>query len=102
MPFHQIFIFYNTALINFGLNWTELPNKKFPIIFDSINGLCQQQQQDMSLFNQEEIDRVLYYIEQLLTFGIDGKTVAQDNIGVVTPYKKQVFEIGTYGILVIQ
>lgn len=43
-----------------------------------------------SLFNKIEISRVLYYVKKLLNSSVNGRRVKADDIGIISPYKKQV------------
>lgn len=70
------------------MHWKYLPNKKFPIIFESVSGVSETEH-DFSLFNLKEIDMVLEYIEKLLRFGVNDKSIAPTDIGVLTPYRTQ-------------
>lgn len=79
-------------MIDCALNWKFLPNKQFPIIFESVIGITETEQ-DHSSFNLMEMDKVLEYIGKLLRFGINGKSIMQTDIGVVTPYRKQCLKL---------
>lgn len=84
---HVIF----TGQINWYLNSSFLPSKGFPIKFISVQGKCQRSIEH-SWFNDEEIDEVINVIKQLLPSkskknGL--RQITQDDIGVVTPYRKQ-------------
>lgn len=65
-----------------------LPNTDFPIIFDKTKGNCQFS--DPSYFNMEEAQAVVGYIEKLSRITLNGQRITQRDIGVVTPYAKQV------------
>lgn len=67
-----------------------LPNSDFPLIFDSVNGVCEQEFGDTSSFNEIEVHAVCEWIQKLCKSEWDGKTIGAPDIGVVTPYKKQV------------
>lgn len=64
-------------------------NKKFPIVFQSVNGACEQRENDFSSYNSDEVTAVLKYIEILLNGSWNGKKVNFSDIGVISPYKAQ-------------
>ncbi|KAK0165115.1 hypothetical protein PV328_003665 [Microctonus aethiopoides] len=72
-----------------GENWSQLPNKKFPVIFHAIHGDEKRQSDSKSVYNQTEVDVVLDYVSRLLTAKLGGKMVNQNDIGIITPYKLQ-------------
>lgn len=77
-----------------------LPNKKFPMIFHSVKGKCQliksnsdslaSKLDKKSKFNEEEITIVLSYIKQLRNRKWKDREIELNEIGVVSPYKRQV------------
>lgn len=79
--------------VNWALNWLHLPNKKFPIIFHQTKGQCKSKRQSTSLYNEQEINNIHFYIERIMTEGINGHVISQKEIGIVTPYKLQCQEI---------
>uniref|UniRef100_A0A182Q4Z5 RNA helicase n=1 Tax=Anopheles farauti TaxID=69004 RepID=A0A182Q4Z5_9DIPT len=75
---------------NWALNWERLPNPKFPMLFHSINGFMQQDAVSLSYWNGDEAERVFEYVQMLIKAGVNGRIVQQEDIGIVTPYSKQV------------
>ena len=90
-------LFYNKELIAKAdptvshslLDWSELPNKKFPLIFHGVEGKQDREGNSPSWFNISEIEMVLYYVQLL----VDTRKCDSDAIGVITPYRKQVNKI---------
>lgn len=68
--------------------WNVLPKTGFPLLIHSVVGKEQREGNSPSYFNPEEACVVLRYIEKLYEYG----TSPQD-IGVITPYCKQVQKI---------
>lgn len=66
-----------------------LPNKNFPLVFQSVNGECEQEAGGQSRFNKAEVAMIMKWITKLLETQWNGKRVFVDDIGVVSPYKKQ-------------
>lgn len=75
---------------NWALNWKYLPNKKCPIIFKSVKGAAKQEKSSPSWFNLGEVRHVMYYIKHILKNGINKRQISPTDIGVITPYRKQV------------
>ncbi|CAI5494464.1 unnamed protein product [Closterium sp. Naga37s-1] len=68
--------------------WDELPNKnEFPIIFHGVMGKDEREGNSPSFFNPTEASVVLKYITSLM--GYRSQRVPLTDIGVVTPYRKQ-------------
>ncbi|CAI5959109.1 unnamed protein product [Closterium sp. NIES-64] len=68
--------------------WDELPNKnEFPIIFHGVMGKDEREGNSPSFFNPFEATVVLKYITSLM--GYRSQRVPLTDIGVVTPYRKQ-------------
>lgn len=66
-----------------------LPNSQFPIIFDRITGSCKRS--GRSFVNEEEAETVISYIESFSQIILKhGREISQNDIGVITPYSKQV------------
>lgn len=42
-----------------------------------------------SLYNHDELCVVLDYVKELMYFGINGQKVEENDIGIISPYKKQ-------------
>ncbi|XP_062921481.1 putative helicase MOV-10 isoform X1 [Mobula hypostoma] len=75
--------------------WEHLPKQNFPIIFHGVLGQDQREEKSPSFFNVDEIDQVLFYLKSLLTNqGKKGLAkISPKEIGVITPYRKQVEKI---------
>ncbi|CAH0563803.1 unnamed protein product [Brassicogethes aeneus] len=89
--------FYNDKLIaaeeNFSMlfnNWEGLPTKGFPIIFHNVVGEDARDKNSPSFYNAKEVQQVVAYIKMLLDTKLQGKQISQDDIGVITPYRKQI------------
>ncbi|NXA05303.1 SDE3 helicase, partial [Sapayoa aenigma] len=82
---------------NLYCNWEELPKKGFPIIFHGVRGEDQREAKSPSFFNTAEIEVLVNYLRKLLQSG--GKrgcpTVSPREIGIISPYRKQVEKIRT-------
>ncbi|XP_017473968.1 PREDICTED: putative helicase MOV-10 isoform X1 [Rhagoletis zephyria] len=74
-------------------DWHRSPNAEYPIIFHSIFGPEQRENNSTSLYNLLEITTVMDYVRDLLYFGIKGHKITQSDIGIITPYKKQYMRI---------
>jgi len=71
--------------------WSELPTKGFPIIFHGIEGEDAREGSSPSFFNPHEAVEVVKYVRALLDHKSLG--VTPDEIGVISPYRKQVSKI---------
>lgn len=69
-------------------NWSRLPCKGFPIIFEGITGRDMREEKSPSFFNPEEAAKVVEYVKDLTT--TRGIIVRAPEIGVISPYRKQV------------
>ncbi|PIK58790.1 putative helicase MOV-10 [Apostichopus japonicus] len=70
----------------------QLPKKGFPVIFHGIEGKDEREESSPSFFNAAEVDQVKKYVDDLL--GLRGtRVVKQAQIGVISPYRKQVQKI---------
>ena len=68
--------------------WSHLPKKGFPIIFHGIEGEDEREERSPSFFNRAEASQVAKYVEMLRdTRGIH---IMSGEIGVISPYRKQV------------
>ena len=74
--------------INSLCQWPELPTKGFPIIFHGVEGEDSREGISPSFFNPHEAVEVVQYVRKLLDHRSLG--VTPDEIGVISPYKKQV------------
>uniref|UniRef100_A0A2I3GR84 Mov10 like RNA helicase 1 n=1 Tax=Nomascus leucogenys TaxID=61853 RepID=A0A2I3GR84_NOMLE len=70
------------------LGWEKLPKKGFPLIFHGVRGSEVREGKSPSWFNPTEAVQVLRYC-CLLAQSISSQVSASD-IGVITPYRKQV------------
>ena len=72
--------------------WENLPKKGFPLVFHSIMGKDMREEKSPSFFNPEEVSQVYNYVDQLLSpvYKRTGGVLKQTDIGVITPYRKQV------------
>lgn len=64
-----------------------LVNKKFPIVFRSVDGTCVKS--GSSFINEKEVDEVISCLNILLKDEWNGRLVFLDDIGIVTPYSAQ-------------
>uniref|UniRef100_A0A182PP12 Uncharacterized protein n=1 Tax=Anopheles epiroticus TaxID=199890 RepID=A0A182PP12_9DIPT len=85
------------VITHWALNWDRLPNKKFPMLFHSVIGFMQQDRVTLSYWNVQEANMVYEYVQILMKEEINGKIVQQEDIGIVSPYSKQV-EYIKYGL----
>ena len=89
-------LFYNDELIPCAdeflreslCNWDELPGKNFPLIFHGVTGEEMREEMSPSFFNPYEVKWVWHYVEKLME--MKSKLVKQKDIGIITPYHKQV------------
>ncbi|XP_023226288.1 putative helicase mov-10-B.1 [Centruroides sculpturatus] len=70
-------------------NWTYLPSKCFPIIFHGVISQDEREPNDSSYFNPKEISVVVNYVEKLLE-SIGDLNLSPKDIGIISPYRKQV------------
>ena len=75
------------------LNWSELPNKKIPLIFHGIVGDDQREAKSPSYFNPEEAAKIVQYIDELLDSKKLPQKITPEQIGVISPYRRQVQKI---------
>lgn len=80
-----LFLFSDTK--NWFVGTEILPNKEFPIIFESIAGLFKRS--GTSFYNQEEIEVVMLYVDKILCKSWKSRTLNPNDIGIVTPYREQ-------------
>lgn len=84
-----ISFFFFTDVTDWFIGNDFLPNPMFPIIFDQMKGSCKPN--ESSFVNMEEADAVVGYIVRLSRVMLkNGHQLTQQDIGVVTPYSKQV------------
>ena len=73
-------------------DWEKLPSKDFPIIFHGIIGRDMREERSPSFFNPEEVSVVHDYVKSLLQKK-RGIKVNPKDIGIISPYRKQVQKI---------
>jgi helicase MOV-10 len=83
----------NTELTSLACDWIGLPKKGFPLIFHGVKGKDQREGNSPSYFNIQEADVVMRYVEHLLADRFRGRKLLQGDIGIITPYRKQVEKI---------
>ncbi|XP_061496210.1 RNA helicase Mov10l1 isoform X2 [Rhineura floridana] len=81
----------DSSVVNCLLGWEMLPRKGFPLIFHGMRGTETREGYNPSWFNPTEAVQVMRYC-CLLAKSIN-HTVSQMDIGVITPYQKQVEKI---------
>lgn len=91
-------LFYNGSLIpmaplkevSLAANWSMLPNKQFPIIFQATCGPSEIEENSTSSYNKQEAEVLCWYLMKLLKEGIGGGVqVQREDIGIVSPYLAQ-------------
>jgi len=83
----------NTELTSLACDWEGLPKRGFPLIFHGVKGKDQRESNSPSYFNIQEIEVVKRYVERLLADRFRGRKLSQGDIGIITPYRKQVEKI---------
>lgn len=78
-----------------AIGWSELPRKNFPLFFHSIRGITEQDAHSCSLYNRQEADQIIFYVRKILSAGIQERPVGEHEIGIISPYTKQVHLIQT-------
>ena len=73
------------------LRWPQLPNSKIPLIFHGVVGEDQREEKSPSYFNPEECSLAVQYVKDLL----EVKHVKPKDIGIISPYRRQVQKIRT-------
>jgi len=89
-------LFYYSQLIPCGpasvtdtlIDADFLPTKGVPVIFHGVRGQDVREEDSPSWFNPSETLQVVQYAQRVLHTGMD-----PDNIGIITPYRKQVEKI---------
>ncbi|KAI8475548.1 MAG: P-loop containing nucleoside triphosphate hydrolase protein [Monoraphidium minutum] len=71
----------------------ELPNQSFPMLFHGIVGRDEREANSPSWFNPMEAQQVVKYVEALMA--VRRNRIAANEIGVITPYNKQVQKLRT-------
>ena len=65
-------------------NFSWLPKPGFPLVFHGVKGHHEKGEHTPSLLNETEVLLTLDYVQKLI------KSVPQDRIGIVSPYRRQV------------
>uniref|UniRef100_A0A1Q3EWY7 Uncharacterized protein n=1 Tax=Culex tarsalis TaxID=7177 RepID=A0A1Q3EWY7_CULTA len=86
----QLRVKADPELTNWAIGWRRLPNYSFPLIFHSVAGEVTRDKGSASMANVQEAKRVASYVEDILWNGINGKKIAQNSIGIISPYACQV------------
>ncbi|XP_075784107.1 RNA helicase Mov10l1 isoform X1 [Pelodiscus sinensis] len=81
----------DASVVSSLLSWEKLPRKGFPLIFHGMRGTETREGHNPSWFNPTEAVQVMRYC-CLLTKHVDN-AVSVTDIGVITPYRKQVEKI---------
>jgi len=82
------------SLCPFVTELFHLPNdRQYPIIFHGIEGKDRRENNSPSWFNPDEITVVFHYLKKLLEYRKSRLTF--NDIGVITPYQKQVQKLKT-------
>lgn len=68
--------------------WSKLPAKDFPIIFEGVKGKDVREGSSPSFFNPEEAVTAVKYVKDLRD--ARGVKVLTKDIGIISPYRKQV------------
>ena len=93
-------MFYNSKLIPSGdklmthsmVKWEHLPGKTgFPVVFHAIDGENLREGNSPSWFNPQEASEVVNYVKLLTKHS--RPAIGQDDIGIITPYARQVQKI---------
>ncbi|XP_024893645.1 putative helicase MOV-10 isoform X1 [Temnothorax curvispinosus] len=80
------------ADIRMALNWSQLPNKKFPMIFQEVLG-TETRSVNRSVCNTAEVLAVLMYVSILIKAKFGKHVITPKDIGIVTPFKQQQLDI---------
>ncbi|NXH74213.1 M10L1 helicase, partial [Hydrobates tethys] len=81
----------DTSVVTSLLHWGKLPRKGFPLIFHGIRGNETRESHSPSWFNPTEAVQVMQYCCHLAKN--ENAAVSVTDIGVITPYRKQVEKI---------
>lgn len=85
----SIHILLFLEITHWAMGMDILPNRNFPLVFQSVDGECERDAGSTSHFNSAEADAVLDWIEKLLKTKWNDKEVCLADIGIVSPYKTQ-------------
>eukprot|EP00899_Mesostigma_viride_P004610 jgi/Mesvir1/1414/Mv14413-RA.1 len=73
--------------------WEGLPARGFPVVFHGVHGKCDREGSSPSWFNATEVSVLHNYVVSLLGAHRGGIRLVASDIGIVTPYRKQVEKI---------
>lgn len=80
----------SSSITDWAIGWRKLPNKDFPIILHPVVGRTIQDKNSPSLYNTIEAEQVMEYVGDLLANGVNERHVNQEDIGIISPYARQV------------
>jgi superfamily I DNA and/or RNA helicase len=83
----------STETTQWAVNWRELPNPAIPIIMVPCVGESVKDADSFSQYNMREIEMIMTYVNLMLITGINGREIKQQDIGIISPYKKQTQKI---------
>ncbi|XP_072026794.1 putative helicase MOV-10 [Amphiura filiformis] len=89
---NELQVHANEMVRNTFTSWDHLPRKGFPIIFHGVEGRDEREGQSPSFFNLQEVQVVVEYIEDLREKR-GGRKIKQSDIGIISPYRRQVQKI---------
>ncbi|XP_050460328.1 putative helicase MOV-10 isoform X1 [Cataglyphis hispanica] len=75
-----------------ALNWSKLPNKTFPMIFQEVLGK-EERSLTRSVSNSAEVLVVIQYVKMLINTKLGKRMITPKDIGIVTPFKQQQIQI---------
>jgi helicase MOV-10 len=73
--------------------WEHLPTEGFPILFHAVHGENLREATSPSWFNPQEAAEVAHYVDLLIKQ--TRPAIAPEDIGIITPYNRQVHKIRT-------
>lgn len=88
--YHNELIPCGDSLSNAFTGWEHLKTPGFPVIFHHVVGEDTREQDSPSFFNIQEIEVVMGYLKKLMGQRVKDKVIGEDDIGIISPYKKQV------------
>ncbi|XP_036139597.1 putative helicase MOV-10 isoform X2 [Monomorium pharaonis] len=75
-----------------ALNWSYLPNKNFPMIFQEVRDI-EIRATTRSVSNRGEVQAVMAYLDILMKSKFGKRTITSQDIGIITPFKQQQLDI---------
>ncbi|KAK3919161.1 Putative helicase mov-10-B.1 [Frankliniella fusca] len=79
----------DTSITESFCSWKGLKKEGFPLIFHGVVGMDEREGASPSFFNRQEVEIVTDYVQKILA----DRVATSEEIGVVTPYNKQVKKI---------